>query len=1191
MKINRKILSGILFVLLTSSILVSSSQLNSDDQNNRPIEHQEKSYYIENTKNTNDELKSNFNQLKNIHEPTLNINPQNQDISSTQEDDTQIVLETNNLYNHKPNFKLNSYLKLDNANAFLSIWNTAIAGLSNSTQITLPLIESGTYNFDVDWGDGNSDTISSWDQSEITHTYTTSGIYNLTITGTLDGWRFNNGGDRNKLLEIIQWGSFSFGNTNSHFYGANNLVLTATDAPDLSSTTSFYQTFRSCTNLGGDGSMNSWNTSTITTLERTFEGATNFNQSLDNWDTSKVTSLFKTFRNTGTFNQPLNNWNTSSVTTMGGIFDLAIAFNQPLNNWNTGNVVTMWALFFGATSFNQDIDSWDTSSVTTMYQMFRSATGFNQDLNNLDVSSVTTMYQMFYGATLFNQDLNDWDTSKVTNMQQMFQGATSFNGAIGDWDVSNVASPNQMFRNADAFNQPINNWDMSSATSLNQMFRSAKAFNQPLNGWDTSKVTQMNSLFFGATSFNQDISDWDTSKVTQMSDTFRSATSFNQPLNDWDTSKVTIMDSTFEWASAFNQHLDNWDLSSVTSIKDIFKNAGNFNRNITTWNTSSVTNMWSAFSEANSFNQDIGNWNTSKVTTMRNMFNGADNFNQDLNNWDTSQVTDFYGTFQSASSFNGDVGNWNTSQVTTLYQMFQGATSFNQDLNNWNTSQVTTLYQMFYGATLFDQDLNNWDTSSVTGMRQMFQGASSFNGAIGNWNTSSLTTIRSMFLNAESFNQDISNWDVSKVRDMHSTFQGAISFKYNISNWNVSSVTEMTNIFLNVKLDTLIYDQILIKWSQLELQISVTFHAGLSTYSIYSNSSRQYIIDTFGWSITDGGYYDNQAPDITSPDDLYILSGAIGYTLNWTVGDLEPHTYDLKINGSLVIEDISWDNGSIIYDIIELDAGVYLFEITLYDLFMLNTTDQVLVFVSETITFPSDLNLEYGFENTTIEWQLLNQNFTSYTLYLNQTLLQNVTENINDRISIDIFNLDIGVYVYTLLLNHSSGDIIQDTITITIQDTVAPTINYSSDITYPVGSVNQTIIYTLYDLRPHVYNVTLNGSTYIPTTSWENGVLMLNIDILNFGVYILIIQVYDLSFNMIYDEVKITVFDPNEISETSESSETTESSDSTDSSEIPASPFDIQDASLTLVIIIFVGGLVAGMLSQRRKVKVVINEK
>ncbi|MEL0164775.1 MAG: hypothetical protein VW886_07380, partial [Candidatus Heimdallarchaeota archaeon] len=199
-------------------------------------------------------------------------------------------------------------------------------------------------------------------------------------------------------------------------------------------------------------------------------------------------------------------------------------------------------------------------------------------------------------------------------------------------------------------------------------------------------------------------------------------------------------------------------------------------------------------------------------------------------------------------------------------------------------------------------------------------------------------------------------------------------------------------------------------------------------------------------------------------------------------------------------------------------------------------------------------------------------------------------------ITIELFNLDIGVYVYTLLLNHSSGDIIQDVLTIIIEDTVAPSINFSSDISYPAGSANQTIIYTLFDLRPHVYNVTLNGSIYIPTTSWENGILMLNIDILNAGVYILIIQVYDLSFNLIFDEVVITVFDPNETSETSDTSETSETSESSDPIETsetpppPPTPFDIQDASLTVVIVIFVVGLVAGMLSQRRKIKVIINE-
>ena len=101
---------------------------------------------------------------------------------------------------------------------------------------------------------------------------------------------------------------------------------------------------------------------------------------------------------------------------------------------------------------------------------------------------------------------------------------------------------------------------------------------------------------------------------------------------------------------------------------------------------------------------------------------------------------------------------------------------------------------------------------------------------------------------------------------------------------------------------------------------------------------------------------------------------------------------------------------------------------------------------------------------------------------------------------------------------------------------------------------------------------------------------MLNIDILNAGVYILIIQVYDLSFNMIYDEVIITVFDPNKTSEITETTEPTNTSETPPSPSIPPTPFNIQDASLTVVATIFVGGLVAGMLSQRRKVKLVIKD-
>ena len=79
--------------------------------------------------------------------------------------------------------------------AFISRWDTTAtnSGSSNADQIRLPL-ESGTYDFTIDWGDGSSNSITAWDQAEVTHNYTSSGIYTLTITGTLVGWRFGNYG-------------------------------------------------------------------------------------------------------------------------------------------------------------------------------------------------------------------------------------------------------------------------------------------------------------------------------------------------------------------------------------------------------------------------------------------------------------------------------------------------------------------------------------------------------------------------------------------------------------------------------------------------------------------------------------------------------------------------------------------------------------------------------------------------------------------------------------------------------------------------------------------------------------------------------------------------------------------------------------------------------------------------------------
>lgn len=130
------------------------------------------------------------------------------------------------------------------ASGFVSEWKTdnTSSGSSASDQVSLPLVSDGTYNFTVDWGDGNQDVITTYNQSEVTHTYSSSGTYTITITGTIVGWEFSNTGDRLKILQIASWGSLTH-NFRRAFWGCSNLVITATDTFTLTNSNAI-ETFR-----------------------------------------------------------------------------------------------------------------------------------------------------------------------------------------------------------------------------------------------------------------------------------------------------------------------------------------------------------------------------------------------------------------------------------------------------------------------------------------------------------------------------------------------------------------------------------------------------------------------------------------------------------------------------------------------------------------------------------------------------------------------------------------------------------------------------------------------------------------------------------------------------------------------------------------------------------------------------------
>ena len=244
------------------------------------------------------------------------------------------------------------------------------SGTTASNQFELPWI--GTY--DVDWGDGNTETGVVNTQ---THTYSTAGTYDISVTATTGRIFFYNSSDEIKLIDIKQWGTCQWTYLNYAFPNTRLTTTTATDIPDLTNVGSFRYMFRAST-IVDVTNINNWNVSNIADTAQMFEGfGMSFIGDLSNWNTSNFQNIELMFRNNTSFNSDISGWDVSSVTDMRETFYNCTSFNQPIGSWDTSSVLEMTRMFYNCDSFDQDISSWQVSQVTQFSQFMQSATGLS----------------------------------------------------------------------------------------------------------------------------------------------------------------------------------------------------------------------------------------------------------------------------------------------------------------------------------------------------------------------------------------------------------------------------------------------------------------------------------------------------------------------------------------------------------------------------------------------------------------------------------------------------------------------------------------------------------------------------------------------------------------------------------------------------------------------------------------------
>lgn len=248
--------------------------------------------------------------------------------------------------------------------SFVSTWKTdnISTGSSTSVQAKLPLVSTGTYNMTVDWGDGNSDVITAWNQAQSTHTYSALGTYIISISGICTGWNFENTGDRLKLLSIQKWGILKFNapTTNGFFRGCSNLNISlVSDVINFDGITSVSGIFRGCSSLTTIQNSNIWDVSGITDFTRAFDSCTNFNSNISNWNVSNGTSFTSMFLLATSFNQNVGSWNVSNGTVFQGMFQSATSFNQDISNWNVSKATNMTGFMSAKSSANYSASNLD----------------------------------------------------------------------------------------------------------------------------------------------------------------------------------------------------------------------------------------------------------------------------------------------------------------------------------------------------------------------------------------------------------------------------------------------------------------------------------------------------------------------------------------------------------------------------------------------------------------------------------------------------------------------------------------------------------------------------------------------------------------------------------------------------------------------------------------------------------------
>jgi len=221
---------------------------------------------------------------------------------------------------------------------------------SNNVVFTIPCQNIGVFNAVIDWGDGSSSTVTSYNDANLSHTYVSDGNYTVSITGLFPNIFFNSTGtSRLYVKSVINLGSVGWLTLFSAFAGCTNLETFTAGQNNISAVTDLRYMFYDCTNLV-TADLSTMNTSSVTLTNLMFYNCTSATTiDVSNINTSSVTDMNSMFYNCSSITDIIGveNFSISSINGAAKLSNFmrfvtlpTARYDQLLINWHTSPPAT-----------------------------------------------------------------------------------------------------------------------------------------------------------------------------------------------------------------------------------------------------------------------------------------------------------------------------------------------------------------------------------------------------------------------------------------------------------------------------------------------------------------------------------------------------------------------------------------------------------------------------------------------------------------------------------------------------------------------------------------------------------------------------------------------------------------------------------------------------------------------------------